>query len=500
MPQHSAANALLDVDIREYWGSGLVVDASFEAASPLDGWRLAFRYGGEITHLWNARIVDRDGDLYVIENESYNGTIPAGGSAAFGFVGAGSADTVQPVSLNGEAFDGAAPVDTGGGTETDGDGDGGTGMDHDGHQHGSGAFTDITEFGVFHGTSSHTMHDDLNGGRTAITTEALEAYNDIRAFLGLEPEALETIGQWAFDNDMTNNDQAWGGDLQGVGLYYAMQGAKVGWIADDAFDPQILADIQREARLGDPDAVLAMVKDHGHPGLADYLVANDLFDTFLNTLKMEPHYGGWMHGRVHGDLIFPDGDGARSHDVNHLTVLSHDQMQPFMNDTFDWPQWPALDVPHDDVIDYFQSMLVLGDPLGDELPAGTVGGPGDPSGPLEPEPEPEPPAAGDGSDILDANLVVKNDWGSGAVVRLDITNTSDEAYNGGWDLTFAFDADGVVSASHADWSAVTDGIAVSDVGWNGRLKAGQTKSAWFKLDDGNLDEAQLNADAEFSFL
>ena len=48
--------------------------------------------------------------------------------------------------------------------------------------------------------------------------------------------------------------------------------------------------------------------------------------------------------------------------MNHLTVLSHDQSQPFMNDTFDWPQWPALEVPHGVVIDYFQSMVTLSDP------------------------------------------------------------------------------------------------------------------------------------------
>ena len=35
-----------------------------------------------------------------------------------------------------------------------------------------------------------------------------------------------------------------------------MQGAKVGWIAQDKYDPQILADIQRTARLGDPADVM----------------------------------------------------------------------------------------------------------------------------------------------------------------------------------------------------------------------------------------------------
>ena len=54
---------------------------------------------------------------------------------------------------------------------------------------------------------------------------------------------------------------------------------------------------------------------------------------------MEPHYGGVMHGRTHGYLSIEGV--AINHDVNHLTVLSWDQTQPFMNDTFDWPQWPA---------------------------------------------------------------------------------------------------------------------------------------------------------------
>ena len=58
---------------------------------------------------------------------------------------------------------------------------------------------------------------------------------------------------------------------------------------------------------------------------------------------------------------------AINHDINHLTVLSWDQMDPFMNDTFDWPQWPALDVSDSGVIEYYQSMVVLGDPVGDNL-------------------------------------------------------------------------------------------------------------------------------------
>ena len=44
---------------------------------------------------------------------------------------------------------------------------------------------------MFHG-SDHTGMDGLAGGRTAITTEALVAYNDLRGFAGLAPPPSKT--------------------------------------------------------------------------------------------------------------------------------------------------------------------------------------------------------------------------------------------------------------------------------------------------------------------
>jgi hypothetical protein len=232
------------------------------------------------------------------------------------------------------------------------------------HSDMAGDFIDLATFGLTYG-SDHTDHTGLVGGRTAITTEALLAYNNLRAFAGLAPATLDEVGAWAFANNLTNNTQAWGTDQMGVGLWYAMQGAKVGWMADDSFDPQVVADIERTARLGVLEDVMAMVVAYGHEGFAEYLTENGHAETFNNTLKMEPHYGGWMHDRAHGWLSIENV--AIAHDVNHLTVLSHDQLQPFMNDTWDWPQWPALEVSQARVLEYFQSMVVLGDPLGNHL-------------------------------------------------------------------------------------------------------------------------------------
>ena len=203
-------------------------------------------------------------------------------------------------------------------------------------------FISITSFGTL-GGSDHTTHEDLSGGRTAITTEALSAYNNLRDFLGLPAVRIEDVGHWAFSAGLTNNATASANDVSGVGLWYAMQGAKVGWIADAAFEPQLLADLQRTARLGDPNDVLQLARKVERSGFIEHLTNTGGIEAFINTLKMEPHFGGWMHSRAHGWL--PIEGGAIAHDVNHLTVLSHDQSQPFMNDTFDWPQWPALEVP-----------------------------------------------------------------------------------------------------------------------------------------------------------
>ena len=262
-----------------------------------------------------------------------------------------------------------------------------------------GSYLPITTFGSL-GGSQHTTHEELMGGRTAITTEALVAYNNLRGFLGLTPVSLEEVGRWAFSQGLTNNTTAWGDDEAGVGLWYAMQGAKVGWIADQAFEPQLIADLQRTARLGDPNDVVALARTVDRDGFIEALEATGGIEAFINTLKMEPHYGGWMHSRAHGWLAL-EGD-AIAHDVNHLTVLSHDQSQPFMNDTFNWPQWPALEVPHAVVIDYFQSMVSLSDPtasspeVNEPSPQPTP----TPTPTPDPLPEPEPqPAPTPGSGI-----------------------------------------------------------------------------------------------------
>ena len=67
------------------------------------------------------------------------------------------------------------------------------------HEHVGGTtsdFIDITQWGSFHGSNHNSEHTELVGGRTPITTEALVAYNGLRAFAGLNAVAIEDFGHW----------------------------------------------------------------------------------------------------------------------------------------------------------------------------------------------------------------------------------------------------------------------------------------------------------------
>ena len=346
----------------ELWWGGFTAELTVNNPSDqaLDNWSISFISPHDLDpEAWGVEIsrelLDDGQSRYILSGSSWGQSIPAGGDVRIGFNGRQGFDLgregalTEAMLMTELASNSVMPQEAAD-----------TSVPHD-HSDVTGLHTDITTWGRFHGSNHNSEHNELVGGRTAITTEAMVAYNGLRAFAGLEAVELEVVGAWAFAQGLTNNTQPWGDDLRGVGLWYAMQGAKVGWIADEAYNPQILADIQRSARQGDADAVMTMVETFGHEGFASYLRSHALEDTFINTLTMEPHYGGWMHGRAHGFLNIEGV--AINHDINHLTVLDWEQTRPFMNDTFNYPQWPALEVSDDTVINYFQSMVTLGNPL-----------------------------------------------------------------------------------------------------------------------------------------
>ena len=455
---------LSGVDSTIWWG-GLTANLTItnHGDEPLTDWTYTFLTHHRIQdETWGLRVIDRTDagnglNRVTIQGSDYGRRINPGDSITVGFnaeqgidlgtTGKATQRQVLQIDQHDVTTDAMTPVQVDQAPDDHATTDHG-GVDHGGADHGdhhhvdTGVYEDINVWGNFHGSNNNSHHSELVGGRTAITTEALVAYNAVRAFAGLQPASIEEVGQWAFDNRLTNNSQAWGNDLQGVGLWYAMQGAKVAWISDETYDPQILADIQRTARLGNPDDVIQMVRTYGHKGFADFLQQNNLEDSFINTLKMEPHYAGWMHGRTHGFLNIENG--AIAHDINHLTVLGWDQFQPFMNDTFDWPQWPALNVDDQTVINYFQSIVSLGDPLADNLE----------SLPARPEIQTSFPAAETGTETetkpetiepIADELDVESSptltsaggqiWWGGLTANLTFTNQSDEVMEN-WDFTF----------------------------------------------------------------
>ena len=369
----------------------------------------------------------------------------------------------------------------------------------------SSDFIDITHWGSFHGSNHNSEHNELVGGRTPITTEALVAYNGLRAFAGLNAVAIEDIGRWAFAEGLTNNAKAWGNDLQGVGLWYAMQGVKVGWIADGSFKPELLADLQRTARLGSSDAVMAMVQEVSHDGFAEFLISEGLQEAFINTLKMEPHYGGWMHGRTHGFL--PIESGAIAHDINHLTVLGWDQRQPFMNDTFNWPQWPALNVSDNTVINYFQSMVALGAPLESNLNSLGTSVPATPTQPDIPSPnevakvgatdQTIPVSSTNNSDaITGIEVEVRGQlWWGGLTASLAVTNNSDQALDK-WGVEFLSDHrfNGEAWGVNVN-SQVREGgsyrYEISGVDWGQSIAPGQTIDVGFNALTGITDNVNI---------
>ena len=520
----------LDVNIAgNIWWGGFTAEVTITNTTgrDLDAWSYTFDSPHQLNSApWGAQLeaesLENGLTRYTLSGSSWGAAIPAGGSITVGFNGQQGVALGQSGSLSADllladpqaplvvepspapevvALPAAASPEASTMDQAHSSADHGLGHDHgmDGSS-AAATYTDITTWGTFHGSNHNSEHNELVGGRTAITTEALVAYNGLRAFAGLEAVGLEAVGEWAFSQGLTNNSQAWGNDIQGVGLWYAMQGAKVGWIADGAYDPQILADIQRTARLGDPADVMAMVEQYGHEGFAEHLRQFSLEEAFINTLKMEPHYGGWMHGRTHG---FLEIEGvAIAHDINHLTVLGWDQSQPFMNDTFDWPQWPALDVSDETVINYYQGIVSLGDPLSanlDSLPgvysapvvvpeaAGETASLEPVSTAIAPETSVDPIIGSSGGGL---DVAVSGDlWWGGFTAEITVTNESQQRIDE-WAVSFtsahrfygeAWGVDVVTEALGGDLYH----YELSGSDWGRSINAGQSMTVGFNALSGD---------------
>ncbi|MGW5052803.1 extracellular catalytic domain type 1 short-chain-length polyhydroxyalkanoate depolymerase [Actinokineospora sp. NPDC004072] len=86
------------------WNNGFTASVTVSSTTPVNGWTLAFTLppGQAVTSAWNATVAPSSGAVQA-RNVQWNGSIPAGGSASFGFQATHSGNTAQPSSfaLNG---------------------------------------------------------------------------------------------------------------------------------------------------------------------------------------------------------------------------------------------------------------------------------------------------------------------------------------------------------------------------------------------------------------
>lgn len=92
--------------VNDDWGAGYVstVNVTNTTANGVGGWTVEVDTNDLITNVWNATILSHNGGTYVIGNASWNGSLDAGGSTAFGFQ-ASNTDPTDTLSARLVGFD-----------------------------------------------------------------------------------------------------------------------------------------------------------------------------------------------------------------------------------------------------------------------------------------------------------------------------------------------------------------------------------------------------------
>ncbi len=98
-PEPPSGNVTFSID--SDWGSGFTgqITVVNDGDETLQNWTLEFDFAGNISSIWNAEIVSRTGNHYVITHTGWNSMIGIGGSINFGFVASPSGGTVSPTNF-----------------------------------------------------------------------------------------------------------------------------------------------------------------------------------------------------------------------------------------------------------------------------------------------------------------------------------------------------------------------------------------------------------------
>jgi hypothetical protein len=90
------------------------------STSAVASWQVEFDFAGTITSIWDAKIVSRTGNHYVIANAGYNSTIAAGATLSFGFNGTRANASVVPTNYVLKGSGGGTPPPPANGAPTAG--------------------------------------------------------------------------------------------------------------------------------------------------------------------------------------------------------------------------------------------------------------------------------------------------------------------------------------------------------------------------------------------
>jgi hypothetical protein len=126
-PPTDGVPANISYNVTNDWGNGFTADITIRntGSTTLRNWTLQFNFAGQISSIWNASIVSRSGNQYIIEGASWNREIAAGQSITVGFTGSPGGGAVSPINFvllgqldSGGTTGGNNGGNTGGGTNT----------------------------------------------------------------------------------------------------------------------------------------------------------------------------------------------------------------------------------------------------------------------------------------------------------------------------------------------------------------------------------------------
>lgn len=98
------------------WGSGFTGQVTMKngSSTAINNWQLEFDFAGTITQIWDAKIISRAGNHYLLGNAAYNGVLGAGAVLSFGFNGSPGNVVVGPTNYLLHAAGGSGAGGSGG--------------------------------------------------------------------------------------------------------------------------------------------------------------------------------------------------------------------------------------------------------------------------------------------------------------------------------------------------------------------------------------------------